>query len=157
MPERGVRLRIEAVGYREAKAKLRDLPREARDGARAAAQRVAEMLAEAIRQRAASSGNALAQAIAGDVGIVRGAQPNVKWPGTAGATFGRNSTPVSAVIYGAEFGGQGRPATMQFRRHSGQEGYEFFPTVRAKADETAELWNTALDEWIDEWNQAGET
>jgi hypothetical protein len=157
VPERGVRLRVEAVGYREAKAKLRDLPREARDGARDAAQRVAEMLADEIRDRAASSGDALTQAIAGDVGIVRGAQPNVKWPGSSGVTFGRNNAPVSAVIYGAEFGGQGRPATMQFRRHSGTEGYVFFPTVRAKADETAELWGTALDAWIDEWDQAGET
>jgi hypothetical protein len=154
--ERGVRLRVEVDGYDAAKRKLRSLPAEARTGAREAAQRVAEMLAEEIRQRAASSGNALAQAVAGDVGIVRGAQPNVKWPGSQSATFGRNGAPVKAVIYGVEFGGGARPSTAQFRPHRGTEGYEFFPTVRDKADEIGALWETALDEWVDEWNQAGE-
>lgn len=156
MAERGVRLRVEVEGYDVAKRKLRDLPAEARAGARVAAQSVAEMLADEIRHAAAASGNALAQAVAGDVGIVRGAQPNVKWPGSGSATFGRNNTPVSKVIYGVEFGGGGRPSTQQFRPHRGIEGYEFFPTVRAKADEIGALWETALDDWIDEWNQAGE-
>ncbi len=117
------------------------------------AQEAAYDLAEWIIDAGESYPDNLIQAIAGDVGIVRGATPNVKWPGRAGATFGRNNAPVGAVVKGAEFGGQGRPTTMQFLPHTGTDGHVFYPTVRRRADDVIEKWASAIDEWIDEWNR----
>lgn len=152
-----IRMRVEMEGADAAKRKLRALPREAQDGARAAAGRIADMLAAEVTQAARAEGGIAAQ-IADAAGTTRDRFPNVKFPGSQSATFTSSSGShrVRDVIFGAEFGGQGRSRTMQFRPHTGTTGRWFFPTVRAKADEIGELWNAALDDWADEWNQAGQ-
>lgn len=46
---------------------------------------------------------------------------------------------------GAEFGGRGRPRTMQFRQHAGKTGLVLFPTIRDKSDDTMEIAGEGFD------------
>lgn len=45
---------------------------------------------------------------------------------------------------GAEFGGQGRPTTQQFRPHRGREGYGLYPAVRETEDEFMRTYEQML-------------
>lgn len=47
---------------------------------------------------------------------------------------------------GAEFGGQGRPTTQQFKPHLGRTGYALYPTVRDSRDEFVDVYERALDQ-----------
>jgi len=61
----------------------------------------------------------------------------------------RNDSP---IFFGAEFGGQRRPETMQFPPHRGQRGYWLFPTARANAEQFQEIWAAGVDESMKEWD-----
>ena len=56
------------------------------------------------------------------------------------------------AFFGAEFGGQGRPTTMQFPPYQGKRGYFLFPSARANADRFNDMWSKAVDEGMKEWN-----
>lgn len=56
-----------------------------------------------------------------------------------------NSTKMADVFFGAEFGGQARRTTMQFPAYRGNQGYVFWPTVRANRGKIAEEYLTAID------------
>lgn len=58
----------------------------------------------------------------------------------------------SPLFFGAEFGGQGRPSTMQFPPYQGKRGYFLFPTARANADRFNEQWVKAIDKSMEPWN-----
>jgi hypothetical protein len=51
---------------------------------------------------------------------------------------------------GAEFGGQGRPTTQQFKPWLGHTGYFLYPTIRRDSDSINEKFRTALDAIIRE-------
>jgi hypothetical protein len=57
--------------------------------------------------------------------------------------------PVGDLLWGAEFGGRGRPTTQQFLPHLGTVGYAFWPAVRAGSDDAMEAWSLALGEALD--------
>ena len=65
-----------------------------------------------------------------------------------GATM-RNDSP---IFFGAEFGGQARPSTMQFPPHMGKRGYWLYPTAREHADEFQQIWAAGVDEAMKEWD-----
>lgn len=48
--------------------------------------------------------------------------------------------------FGAEFGGQGRPTTMQFEPHRGTQGYWLYPAVRGTREEFMDAYERALDQ-----------
>lgn len=47
---------------------------------------------------------------------------------------------------GAEFGGQGRPTTQQFRPHLGRTGYFVYPTIRRDGDRIESTFSELLDD-----------
>lgn len=50
----------------------------------------------------------------------------------------------SDIFFGAEFGGQARPTTMQFPKHLGRTGYFFWPTIRNTHDQRVGEYLDAL-------------
>lgn len=66
--------------------------------------------------------------------------------------LGAQITNDSPLFFGAEFGGQGRPSTMQFPPYQGKRGYFLFPTARANADRFNEQWMKAIDEGMKSWD-----
>lgn len=67
---------------------------------------------------------------------------------SASVSIGGASHPAAA---GAEFGGQGRPTTMQFQPWRGagsNAGYFLYPTIRRDADKIVEEYTAALDELL---------
>jgi hypothetical protein len=65
-----------------------------------------------------------------------------------GATIGNDSP----LFFGAEFGGQGRPETMQFPPYEGKRGYWLFPTARDNADRFNAQWADAVDVAMKPWD-----
>lgn len=61
----------------------------------------------------------------------------------------------SPVFYGSEFGGQGRPNTMQFPPHNGRTGYWFYPARRANEDQIMAIWEKGVDGAMSEWDHHG--
>lgn len=61
----------------------------------------------------------------------------------------------SPLFYGAEFGGQGRPETMQFPPFMGQRGYWFYPARRANEDRLAEIWDKGVENAMTPWDRHG--
>ena len=49
---------------------------------------------------------------------------------------------------GAEFGGQGRPTTQQFRPHLGRQGYFLYPTIRDNQDRIEDEYLSKVDDLI---------
>lgn len=79
-------------------------------------------------------------------GVAAHVAPSIKGSGTArgGAiTLGGAAHPEAA---GAEFGGQGRPTTQQFKPHLGRTGYFVYPTIRRDADRIEEAYTEKLDD-----------
>lgn len=58
----------------------------------------------------------------------------------------------AALFPGAEFGGQGRPSTMQFPPHLGKRGYFLYPYMRANSDKLQKLWDDGVDEAMEPWD-----
>lgn len=95
----------------------------------------------------------VAQMVAGDAqgrayglgGVAAKTAPTVRASGTqAGAAIalGGPSAPWAA---GAEFGGQGRPTTQQFRPHLGRTGYFVYPAIRDNAEDAERRELEAID------------
>lgn len=59
----------------------------------------------------------------------------------------------SPLFFGAEFGGQGRPETMQFPPFQGQRGYWFYPARRANEDRLAQIWDKGIEDAMSEWDR----
>lgn len=64
----------------------------------------------------------------------------------------RPGTRENDIFFGAEFGGQRRPTTMQFQPHRGQRGYFLYPTARANGRKNAEMWIKAVDDAMKSWD-----
>lgn len=65
---------------------------------------------------------------------------------------GATITNDSPLFFGAEFGGQGRPTTMQFPPYQGKRGYWFYPTARENADRFNQQWADAVDVAMKPWD-----
>jgi hypothetical protein len=74
---------------------------------------------------------------------------------TGSSGDGAQITCNSPLFYGAEFGGQGRPETMQFPPFQGQRGYWFYPARRANEDRLAEVWEKGIDIAMSAWDRNG--
>jgi hypothetical protein len=58
-------------------------------------------------------------------------------------SIGRSGV-AGATLYGAEFGGRGRPTTQQFLPHLGQTGYALWPVIREQLPELMDAYADAL-------------
>ena len=110
------------------------LPRELRQ----ANLKAAELVATAARSKASSLG-----------GVAAKTAPSIK----AAAEQRRSKVTIGGPKYpfamGAEFGGQGRPTTMQFKPWSGRDsgaGYFLYPAIRGTRDEFIEVYERAIDQ-----------
>lgn len=65
---------------------------------------------------------------------------------------GGSITADSPVFFGAEFGGQARPTTMQFPPHMGTRGYFFYPTARSNAERFNAVWAEQIDKAMKPWD-----
>ena len=52
---------------------------------------------------------------------------------------------LSEVFFGAEYGGQGRKTTMQFRPHRQKNSYWFWPQIREDQELMLQRWTEAID------------
>lgn len=128
---------IEEKGFDEFSRAVIDIVQRMPLAMREAAQRVAEDWVGKAQSAASTSQQALAaSAMTIDVDE------------ETGVTM-RNDSP---IFFGAEFGGQRRPETMQFPPHRGTRGYWLFPTARANAEHFQEIWGAGVDEAMKEWD-----
>lgn len=61
----------------------------------------------------------------------------------------------SPLFFGSEFGGQGRPETMQFPPFNGQRGYWFYPARRDNEDRFTDIWAKGVDDAMSDWDRHG--
>jgi hypothetical protein len=130
-------------------AALRSLGPEASTRLRDASQAIASDLATDARMRGAAVGGAMSLVWP----TIRGTRDRVpalamggtrRIPGRSG-----DRQTVGDLLWGAEFGGRGRPSTMQFLPHLGTVGYAFWPAVRAGSDDAMAAWSQALADALD--------
>lgn len=62
---------------------------------------------------------------------------------------------VSPIFFGAEFGGQARPSTMQFPPHQGRRGYFLYPAKRMNEDRFNDIWDKGVEAAMKEWDRRG--
>jgi hypothetical protein len=123
----------------EGLAELRRALKAASDAApkelNAVSKDVATLVADDARGKAAGLG-----------GVAAKVAPSISPSGTArgGAiTLGGTSYPMAL---GAEFGGQGRPTTQQFKPHLGRTGYFVYPSIRANSDRIESEFSEKIDD-----------
>lgn len=115
---------LRALGGREFQAELRDAGKE-----------VATEVAADARGKASGLGGVaahVAPSIAASAGFT-----------SAGVSFGGAAHPAAM---GAEFGGQGRPTTMQFQPHRGTTGYFVYPAIRDNGEFIERTYLAAVDD-----------
>ena len=111
-------------------AALRRLPKEASAELREASQKITKVVADDAQGRARGTSGA-ARIVAPTIKAAKDRYPVIKMGGKkriAGRKGNRQT--VGDLIWGAEFGGQGRPTTQQFLPHKGTTGYFLWPAVR---------------------------
>ncbi|MGC4106047.1 MAG: hypothetical protein QM753_06790 [Thermomicrobiales bacterium] len=144
-----VRMDVEIDGLAEMRARIRALPRTAQVELRDAAQAIADDEVVRIR-RAAAGSSAQSARLAGFIRATRDRMPAISAGGNRRGGFSGGAT-AGQVFFGAEFGGEGRATTMQFRPHRGREGYFFFPTLREDQDRMLARYQQALAQIEREW------
>jgi len=133
--------------------RLSALPKTAQAEIRAQAQAIADEEAVKIRTAAVGS-SAQAAAVAPFIKARRDRVPAIVAGGPAKAKVSGGATR-GEIFFGAEFGGQARKTTMQFRPHKGREGYFFYPQLRQDSDRMVERWLGVVRAVEREWSQHG--
>lgn len=133
---------------------LSQLPKEASAELRTAAKAIASDIAQEAQGRAKGQGG-LAALVAPTIRAARDRVPVIKMGGSGKLPAAGNDwehsrsggrQTIGDVIWGAEFGGRGRPTTQQFLPHKGTAGYFLWPTVRDRSDEMQDRYSQALDD-----------
>ncbi len=129
--------------------RLSRLPKTAQAEIRQAAQAIADDEASRIRA-AGEASSKQSSVVAQFIKSRRDRVPAISAGGSrktglpSGATAGQ-------VFFGAEFGGQGRPTTQQFRPNTGTTGYFFYPTLRADSERMIQRWLGVVNAIEREW------
>lgn len=145
-----------AYGIKGLNKTLRHLPEAASDQMRAASKEIADDVVSEASSRA-RGGNAAARLVADAMSTPGSRIPTVKLGGSrklpphsdGRQRRGKRQT-VGDVIWGAEFGGGGRPSTRQFLPHRGRDGYFLWPTIRDNGREIKARYSRALDKALQE-------
>lgn len=136
------------------KRALAKLPKEASDELRAASKGIAADVAQEASSRARGLHPA-ARLVADSLTASRDRVPVVKMGGSrrlpphSGRSRSGKRQTVGDVIWGAEFGGGGRPRTRQFPPHRGRDGYFLWPTVRENCGDIQAAYSAALDKALE--------
>jgi len=137
------------------KRALGKLPKEASDELRAASKGIALDVAQEASSRARGLHPA-ARLVASSLTASRDRVPVVKLGGSrklpphsgGRARNGKRQT-VGDIIWGAEFGGGGKPRSRQFPPHRGRDGYFLWPTVRENSKGIQAAYSRALDKALE--------
>lgn len=139
--KRGAAVDIRSEDLKRLRRDLKQLPDEAKDELNSEIHSLADDIAGEARSNALGLG-----------GVAAKSAPSVKATSarrsalTAGIGLGGNSAPWAG---GAEFGGQRRPTTQQFKpwRGSGETtGYFLYPAIRANSDDIESRLIGALED-----------
>lgn len=148
----GIHLTVRIDGAQATLKAFRDLPKEASDALRDAAQDLSEQMANWLRAAGSGEGRQ-ASLLTGTVKAKRDRLPYVTVGGTKRIGHpwpGAGRAPAYALLFGSEFGssrGHG------FKPHRGKVGYWVFPTIEAHEGEIAREWTKAADEIVERFGQ----
>lgn len=148
MASKGLVVRLQVDGMREALAAFRKLPKDANDELRTASLALAQALAGSVADAARTEGRQAAL-LATTVKASRDRVPAVQAGGTK--RLGRKRKPAYKLLFGSEFGSS---RLRQYRPHRGREGYWFFPVVEREQDEILAAWNRAAQAIADKFGAA---
>lgn len=150
-----VRVQVEVAGAKEAVRAFnkygKDANKELRD---AAARSVSEITPALIAAMASDSPQS--RLVASTIRPIRDRVPVLAAAGSkrvapASSGRGRKKPAAGDIFFGAEFGGQGRPTTQQFRPSRGTAGYAFYPAFRTRTAVVIDNYGEALDRLESKW------
>lgn len=141
-------LHINVDGLPRIMRSLRGMPKEISSDMRKASKQIAADEVGRIREAAATQGRQAIHA-ASKIRAKSDRVPAIKAAGSS--PLFRKGVPSDAVFFGAEFGGQQRKTTQQFKPYKLHEGYWFWPTLRRDADQMIEAWMKVLEEAVSRW------
>lgn len=148
---KSISLTVRIDGAQTTLKAFRDLPKEASDELRDAAQGLSEKMAGWVRAAGQAEGRQ-ASLLVGTVKAKRDRLPYMVVGGTkriGHAWPGGGRAPAFALLFGSEFGsGRGHG----FLPHRGKVGYWIFPTIEAHEGEIAREWGKAADEVLDRFS-----
>ncbi|MDG4821280.1 hypothetical protein O7635_05360 [Asanoa sp. WMMD1127] len=159
MAKRTLTVNLHITGARETIRAFGNLGKDANNELRAASLTLSRTLAARIQLAARREGGA-AGLLARTVKARRDRVPVVVAGGST--RVGRHRTAAGRILFAAEFGANGRYGWYgrpryresdgrQFKPHSGQEGYWFFPTARAYQPEIDAEYNDTVDDLLRRW------
>jgi len=144
-----VKIAVEVKGLDDITRAFRGLSKEANNALRDASNRAVTRITPFLIAGMASD-SAQGRLVASTIRPVRDRIPALAGGGAkavAPSSGRKRKRPKSGdIFFGAEFGGQGRPTTRQFKPHSGTTGYGFYPAFRAHM-------STMFDAYYDELNR----
>ena len=135
---------FEIKGLNQLLRALNTIPKDLQNEVRDASADIATDLVSGAKSAAVGR---QAEMVAGGLKVKRDRVPVVSASGTI-----RKGVRMRDVFYGAEFGGQNRPTTLQFPPHRRQEGYFLYPTARRRGRHYANLWAEAVDKAFKDWD-----
>lgn len=145
-----LKMTLRLDGARNTLNKFRDLPKDAADQLRDRSQKLANTLVGKIRQAAESDQSPQAALFAPTVRPKRDRVPAIQAGGAK--RVGRNSVPVWAILFGAEFGSDRFP---QFRKVSHSAG-PMFGVVEREQKQISDAWNEAADQIVAQFTSGGD-
>jgi len=161
MAKRALTVNVRIDGIREILKAFNRMPKDAKNALRDASATIARKVAD--KARSAGQGlDAQSAAVASTVKVARDRVPAVQAGGAARITKSR--VPAHRLLFGSEFGADGKfgwygkpkyegSPGRQFSPHQGQQGRWFFPSVEAEQATIAREWGQAVDEIIDKWGR----
>lgn len=144
-----VKIGVPVDGLRPMLDRIRALPKTAQNEVREAAQAIADDEAQRLRAAGSRAGG-LAARVAPTIKSRRDRIPAIV--GGGAKRVGDDGQGRSGdLFFGAEFGGQGRRTTQQFKPHRGTDGYWFFNQLRDDQDRMMQRWMQVVDAIAREW------
>lgn len=113
--------------------KFKALPKAVKDGADEQVREVAKFVAD---QAVAAASTRAERKVAA---TIKAQKASVSIGG------GGRKQAAGNMALGTEFGGRGRPTTMQFRPHRGKDGYFFWPSIRNNSAHIKQMWDDMVD------------
>lgn len=136
-------------GADEARKKLRGLDKTANAELRLKARAIVDDVTPELKTAGQGSDRQSAL-VAGVIRTRSDRFPTIVAGGSKKLRTGKDAPRAGQLFFGAEFGGQRRKSTQQFREHKGRTGYWFWPTIRRHEDQIGKRWLEAVDEVVEE-------
>lgn len=137
--------RVSVTGIPNLRAALARLPKEATNELRDAAQEASEDIASQAASKARGVSTMYRTYVAPTIVARRDKVPVVKAGGRRRIRKGNERQRVGELLFGAEYGGRGRPTTRQFLPHLGTTGYAIWPTIRQEMPNVVEAYAVAIE------------